>query len=184
MARRVEVVPPDPNWPDMYRAEAHAIASLLGQELMAIHHIGSTAIPGIKAKPAIDIMVEVRVIKKMDDYDDAMIELGYQPMGEYGIPGRRFFRKPDEFTRTHHVHTYGVGHPEIPRHLNFRDYLTAHPGEARAYSRLKEDLARGFPEDTESYTEGKSEFIREVDAKARAWAESTRRDQEAELATR
>jgi len=118
----------------------------------------------------------MRDIEKMDDFNDAMIGLGYEPMGEHGISGRRFFRKPDEFTRTHHVHVFGTGHTDIERHIKFRDYLIAHPEEAQAYGRLKEDLARKFPEDIDSYSDGKSEFIREIDAKAKAWAEGTRRD--------
>ena len=176
MARRIEVVPHDPNWLAMFDAEAEDIAFILGAALIATHHIGSTSIPGIKAKPIIDLLIEVRDIEKMDSFNDAMIGLGYEPMGEYGIPGRRFFRKPDEFTRSHHVHVFGTGHPDIDRHINFRDYLIAHPEEAQAYGRLKEDLARRFPEDIGGYTDGKSEFIHKIDAKAKAWAEGARRD--------
>jgi len=176
MTRRIEVVPHHPNWVAMFDAEAEDIAVILGEELVAIHHIGSTAIPGIKAKPVIDLLVEVHDIEKIDAFNDAMIGLGYESLGEHDIPGRRFFRKPDEFTRTHHVHTFGTGHPDIDRHLNFRDYLIAHPEEAQAYGHLKEDLARRFPEDIESYVEGKSEFIREIDVKAKTWAEGARRD--------
>ena len=176
MVRRIEVIPHDPNWLAMFDAEAEDIAVILGAELVAIHHIGSTAIPAIKAKPIIDLLVEVRQIEKIDAFNDAMIGLGYESLGEHGIPGRRFFRKPDEFTRTHHVHVFGTGHPDIDRHLNFRDYLISHPNEGQAYGRLKEDLARRFPEDIDSYVEGKSEFIREIDAKAKAWASGARRD--------
>lgn len=175
MARRIEVVPYDPNWLAMFDAEAEDIAVILGAELVAIHHIGSTSIPAIKAKPVIDLLVEVHDIEKMDDFNADMVALGYEPMGEYGIPGRRFFRKPDEFTRTHHVHVFGAGHPDIERHLDFRDYLIAHPEEAQAYSRMKEGLAREYPEDVERYTEGKDAFIKEIDAKAKAWNANSRR---------
>jgi len=156
----------------MFEAEAEDIAAILGPELLAIHHIGSTAIPGTKAKPIIDILVEVRDVERLDGFNEALNALGYESLGEHGIPGRRFFRKPGEFTRTHHVHAYGRGHPEIERHLNFRDYLIAHPEEAQAYSRLKESLAREYSEDGEAYTEGKTAFIREIDAKAMAWRRS------------
>ena len=176
MARRIGVVSHDPNWLAMFEAEAEDIAYVMGAELVAIHRIGSTSIPDIKAKPIIDLLVEVRDIEMIDTLNDAMIDLGYEPMGERGIPGRRYFRKPNKFTRTHRVHVYGIGHSDIDRYLNFRDYLIAHPGEGQAYGRLKEDLARMFPEDSHSYTEGKSEFIREIDARAKAWAAGARRN--------
>ena len=175
MTRRIEVVAHDPNWLALFDAEAEDIAVILGAELVAIHHIGSTAIPGIKAKPVIDLLVEVHDIEKIDDFNAAMVGMGYESMGEHGIPGRRFFRKPGQSVRTHHTHVFGVGHPDIERHLNFRDYLIAHPEEAQVYGRLKEDLARRFPENIDSYVEGKSEFIREIDVKAKAWVEGARR---------
>ena len=174
MVRKVKVVPHDPNSSKLFKVEADKIAVILGQEAIAIHHIGSTAIPNIGAKPLIDILVEVHDIEKIDEFNEEMIKLNYQPKGEFGIPGRRFFIKGDDSTRTHHVHIFQTGDPEIERHLRFRDYLMAHPEEAQAYSRLKEELARRFPEDIESYMEGKDGFIKEIDRKAKAWEESSR----------
>jgi GrpB-like predicted nucleotidyltransferase (UPF0157 family) len=169
MARKVEVVPHDPNWSDLFKAEADKIATILGHQIAAIHHIGSTAIPNISAKPTIDILVEVHDIEKIDESNEEMIRLGYQPRGERGIPGRRYFVKGDSSARTHHVHMYQSGNPEVESHLNFRDYMIAHPEEAQAYSCLKEELARRFPEDIKSYVEGKDGFIKEIDIKAKAW---------------
>ncbi len=174
MARKVKVVAHDPNWSKLFKAEADEIAAILGPEAIAIHHIGSTAIPNISAKPIIDILVEVHDIEKIDDFDGEMIKLGYQPKGEFGIPGRRFFIKGDDSTRTHHVHIFQTGDPEVERHLDFRDYMIAHPQEAQAYNRLKEELVEKFPEDIESYMEGKDGFIKEIDRRAKAWRESSR----------
>ena len=173
MVRRIQVVPHDPNWSKLFRAEADEITAILGQEVVAIHHIGSTAIPGISAKPIIDLLVEVHDIEKINDFNEEMIELGYQPKGEFGIPGRRFFIKGDDANRTHHIHTFQTGNPRIERHLNFRDYLRAHPEEAQAYSRLKEELAQRFPEDIESYMEGKDGLIKEIEREAQAWREGS-----------
>jgi GrpB-like predicted nucleotidyltransferase (UPF0157 family) len=103
-----------------------------------------------------------------------MMRLGYQPKGEFGIPGRRFFIKGNDSARTHHVHVFQTGDPEVERHLGFRDYMIAHPQEAQAYHRLKEELAQKFPEDIESYIEGKDGFIKEMNRKAKAWRESSR----------
>ena len=172
MLRKVEVVPHDPQWPIRFEAEAQAIASLLGQEVVAIYHIGSTAIPGIKAKPIIDILVEVKDIGRIDGYNEGMAGLGYEPRGEYGIPGRRYFPKGDSFNRTHHVHMFQSDGLEVQRHLDFRDYMIAHPEEAQAYSLLKEGLARRFPEDIEGYMDGKDGFIKDVEKKAAAWRDS------------
>lgn len=169
MARKIEVVPYNNDWPRFFSAEAKRIAAALGDEMTAIHHIGSTAIPGIKAKPVLDFLVAVHHIDKVDQLNDSMIALGYEPRGEYGIPGRRYFIKHTDGIRTQHVHIFQNGNPEIVRHLNFRDYMCAHPDEAQAYSRLKEELARQYPEDSRRYTDGKNEFVQEIDRRAKVW---------------
>jgi GrpB-like predicted nucleotidyltransferase (UPF0157 family) len=170
-ARRIEVVPYDPGWPALFQAEAARLAAALGDEAIAIHHIGSTAIPGAQAKPTLDILVEVRAIERADGAAaGALVALGYEPRGESGIPGRRYFVKRAGSAHTCHLHVFAVGHSEVERHLRFRDYLRAHPEEARAYGRLKVDLARRFPHDGPRYTEGKDAFVAEIDGRAAAWA--------------
>ncbi len=161
--RKVEVVPYNPAWPRLFAAEAASLAALLGDELVAIHHIGSTAVPGLAAKPIIDILPVVRAIERIDALNDLLLALGYTPKGENGIPGRRFFSKDVEGVRRVHVHAFAAGHPEIARHLDFVAYLRAHPAAAQAYADLKRDLARRFPNDTVGYTDAKSEFIRAID---------------------
>jgi GrpB-like predicted nucleotidyltransferase (UPF0157 family) len=152
--------------------EADRITAVFGREIVAIHHIGSTTIPNISAKPIIDVLVEVQDIETIDDFNEKMTNEGYQPKGEFGIPGRRFFVKGDDATRTHHLHVFQTGHPDVERHLNFRDYMIAHPEEAQVYGRLKEELAQRFPEDIEGYMAGKDGLIKETDRKARAWREN------------
>jgi GrpB-like predicted nucleotidyltransferase (UPF0157 family) len=167
MVRKIEVVPYNPDWPSLFKMEADRLGAILGQEAVAIHHIGSTAIPNIRAKPIIDILVEVQDIEKVDDFNTEMIRQGYRPQGEFGIPGRRFFIKGPDDARTHHIHVFQTGHPEVQRHLDFRDYMVTHPEEAQAYSRLKETLAQRFPEDIEGYVAGKDGFIKDIDRKAK-----------------
>ncbi|NLD73909.1 MAG: GrpB family protein, partial [Chloroflexi bacterium] len=104
----------------------------------------------------------------------SLIAAGYWPRGENGIPGRRFYVKGTDEARTHHVHVFGADSPEVERHLAFRDFMIAHPAEAQAYARLKEDLAARFPEDAEGYVAGKDAFVQEREARASAW----RRDRE------
>ncbi|MGD2176345.1 MAG: GrpB family protein [Anaerolineae bacterium] len=169
MQRPITVVTHDARWSDLFQEEANGLGAILGQEVVAIHHIGSTAIPGIYAKPIIDILVEVQDIERIDTFNRDMIERGYVPKGEFGIRGRRFFIKGTEESRTHHVHVFQTGNPEFERHLEFRDYLRAHPEEAQAYSRLKQELARRFPHDIDSYTAGKDDLINKLERKAKAW---------------
>ncbi len=169
MVRKVEVVPHNPDWAKQFAQEADDIGAVWGDEVIAIHHIGSTAIPSIKAKPIIDMLVEVRDIEKLDEYNAQMMALGYEPKREHGIPRRRFFAKGGDIARTHHVHVFQVGDAEITRHLNFRDYMLAHPEAAQAYSLLKEELARKYAEDIEGYIAGKDAFIKEMDEKTAVW---------------
>jgi GrpB-like predicted nucleotidyltransferase (UPF0157 family) len=170
MTRKVIVVPHDPNWQRAFLAESPHLASALGDNVVNIYHIGSTSIPTIYAKPIIDILIEVEDLAKVDERDREIGSLGYIGMGEHGIVGRRFFRKDNsEGMRTHHIHTFETGSPQIDRHLAFRDYLISHPETALEYSKLKQQLAQKYPTDIQSYMDGKAEFISEVDKKAAQW---------------
>ena len=130
--------------------------------------MGSTAVPGLAAKPIVDIMVGLRVLSDHACCVAPLASLGYEHKGEYGIPDRHYFRKPVQGPRTHQVHMVERGSAFWVRHLLFRDYLRANPNEAAAYDRLKRELAARFGADLEGYTEAKTEFIRSVEAKARA----------------
>lgn len=166
--RKVEVVPYNHQWPQIFEEEAGKIKTIMNENVVGIEHMGSTSIPGMSAKPVIDILVEVNSIEKVDLYKVEMIELGYDPKGENGIPNRRYFSKGGD-NRTHHVHIYQTGNPEIARHLQFRDYLTAHPEDAILYSELKQSLAKQFPADIDQYILGKDALVKELDEKAKLW---------------
>jgi GrpB-like predicted nucleotidyltransferase (UPF0157 family) len=160
--RIVEIVPHDPYWEQKFKDEAKKIKKIFKEIFVDIYHIGSTAVPTIKAKPIIDIMVEVEDINKVDRYNKEMEILGYEALGEYGIPKRRFFQKGGN-KRTHHVHIFEKGSPQIKRHIDFRDYLISKPQVAREYSRLKEKLAKKYHYDIDKYQEGKDSFIKKID---------------------
>jgi GrpB-like predicted nucleotidyltransferase (UPF0157 family) len=173
LPRSVIIVPYDPHWKLEFQEETGYIARALGANLLSIHHIGSTAIPGMHAKPIIDILLLVEDINLLDEQSPAMEALGYEVMGEYGIKGRCYFRKEDASgTRTHHVHSYQKDSLEFERHLAFRDYMIAHPEEAQHYSLLKQKLALDHPEDMDAYIDGKDPFIKEHEARAIAWRSS------------
>ena len=164
--RRVRVVPHDPAWAEGFETEAAALRSALGDEALAIHHIGSTSVPGLRAKPTIDVLVEAKEIGRLDDLEAEMAEKGYEAWGEYGIPGRRFFTRDRGPDRLCNVHAFQTGSPEVERHLAFRDYLIHHADTARAYGDLKRDLAERFPTDMEAYMNGKDAFIKETEREA------------------
>jgi GrpB-like predicted nucleotidyltransferase (UPF0157 family) len=165
--RKVEVVPHNPKWREMFNIESSRVIEALSKNVVAIHHIGSTAIPHIYAKPIIDLLVEVQDIAKVDEQNRSMELLGYEVMGEFGISGRRFFRKNNqEGIRTHHVHTFTAGSAQVKRHLAFRNYMITHPEDAQSYSELKRSLAREYPTNIDAYMDGKDGFIKEIDKKA------------------
>jgi GrpB-like predicted nucleotidyltransferase (UPF0157 family) len=157
-------------WPAAFEAECSAILGLLADLPIQLHHIGSTAIPGIVAKPVIDMLGVVHSVDELDTRAHDLTTLGYEALGEFGIPGRRYFRKnARDGTRTHQLHAFAAGSPEIDRHLDFRDYLRAFPREAEGYASLKQRLAVSCGSDMTAYSEGKTEFIRGVEQRAASW---------------
>jgi GrpB-like predicted nucleotidyltransferase (UPF0157 family) len=169
--RRITVTSYNNGWKRQFQIEALKLNEIFGSEILEIYHIGSTSVPGLSAKPIIDIMPVVQEITRMDKYDEEMIRIGYTPKGENGIKGRRYFQKGGN-NRTHHVHIYEKGCKEIERHLAFRDYLRVTPEDAKRYGDLKERLAMMYPSDVESYIAGKNRLALEIEKKALRWYEN------------
>ena len=131
----VRVADYDPKWPEMFEAEAalvrEIIGEIIGDNLITIFHIGSTAVPGLKAKPVIDMLPVVRDVEALDGLTREFDAAGYEAMGEFGLTGRRYFRKGGA-NRTHQLHAYQYDAVHaITRHVAYRDYMRAH-AEARA----------------------------------------------------
>lgn len=165
-----KVVPHNPRWKDAFQAEATLLQHTLGDAIVAIHHIGSTAVPDILAKPIIDILIEVHSLEDMDQRAQHMENAGYEAMGEYGITGRRYFRKSNTAgVRTHHIHTFTAGDKHALRHLTFRDYLLAHPDKAQAYSDLKQTLSDKHGQLAQGYQDLKSPFVEATQQAALRW---------------
>lgn len=171
MPMEVVVQPHDPKWVGMFNAESTLIVRALGANAKTAHHVGSTAIPTIWAKPIIDMLIEVADIRLVDQCNDILRRLGYEAMGEYGIPTRRYFRKANRFgTRTYHAHVFPQGSPHVNRHIVFRDFMNMHPEWAAKYSDLKRELALRHAISSEGYQAGKSEFIKAIDDLAAIWS--------------
>jgi GrpB-like predicted nucleotidyltransferase (UPF0157 family) len=166
----IEIVAYDPAWPSMFEAEAAQLWAVLDGNLIAgLEHFGSTAIPGLAAKPVIDILIAVRSLDEARrSFIDPLRQLGYVFWADNPRTDRLFFVKgmpPYGERRTHHVHvTERDG--ELWQRLLFRDYLRANPEVAHRYERLKRDLARRFRSDREAYTDAKSAFVEEIMAVA------------------
>ena len=169
LMQNIVVVEYNSGWPEKFAAESQCLTDALSSVLLAIHHIGSTSVPGLAAKPTIDILAVVRSLSELDVCNESMMNLGYEPKGEFGIAGRRFFAKGSDEYRTHHVHAYELGHLEIGAHLDFRDYLRVHQDQALRYAELKTNLAERHSNDIEAYTEGKTPLIKEMLENACKW---------------
>jgi len=166
----VELVEYDPSWPSQFADEERAIRAVLG-DLAAgpIEHVGSTAIPGVDAKPIIDIMVGVHDLEHSIAIVPLLSQLGYL-YHPYRAEVMHWFCKPSPSFRTHHVHAVPVGSLLWQERLAFRDYLRAHAETAMAYVQLKRQLALQHPHDREAYTQAKGPFVAGVLARAAAGA--------------
>jgi len=162
------LVPYQEDWPRMFEAEREALTTLLGPAAQAVHHIGSTSVPGLSAKPIIDILVESPDLAGIEAATPLLEDRGYDARGEHGIPGRRYFSRRDGPGPDVHLHAFECGSEHVEGHLRFRDYLRAHPDEADRYAALKAELAAAHAHDRGAYQLGKSAFIREIDRRAAA----------------
>ena len=166
MPQHITVLNYDPEWPLKYERERKAIAEILDGNGISIYHIGSTSVPGLAAKPIIDMMAVVRSLEKVDDARGKFSELGYEYLGEFGIAGRRYFRKGGD-ERTHQIHIFQADDwNNIGRHLAFRDYMRTHEKERAEYAEIKTALAQRFPYDIDGYCDGKDAFVREMEKRA------------------
>jgi GrpB-like predicted nucleotidyltransferase (UPF0157 family) len=164
----------DPRWPAIYAEEGARIQETAGEWLLGMEHVGSTSVPGLAAKPVVDIMPGLRALSDAPGVIAAMEELGYQYIPDYedDLPERRFFVRPpgpaNRHRRLFHVHAVETTTAFWRRHLAFRDYLRAHPDVAAEYADLKRRLAAEHGSDRESYTEAKTGFITRIESLALA----------------
>lgn len=166
----VVIVEYDPRWSRIFEEEAARVAEVLSKDLVvSVEHFGSTAVPGLAAKPIVDLLVSVHsLVEAKQVAVSPLEELGYAYWFDNPDPQRMFFVKgllPNS-PRTHHIHI--IESDSILRErLLFRDYLRAHPDEASRYAQLKRHLAQQFPIDREAYTSGKTEYVQSVMQKVR-----------------
>lgn len=160
----------NPRWKFDFESEAQMLRACFGRSLVGLHHIGSSAIPNIMAKPIIDILGEATSLTEIDDRASVMRSFGYEVRGAYGIEGRRYFKKDPASTQGpgYHVHVFECGSEHIARHLRFRDYLLLKPDVAHAYSALKITLSDQTGALVADYAARKSQFVKQIEGEALA----------------
>jgi GrpB-like predicted nucleotidyltransferase (UPF0157 family) len=162
----------DPRWPLLFEEERERLKAAIGEWSADIQHVGSTSIPGIAAKPIIDIAVHLRSLVDALYCITPLMELGYECLGEFGIPGRIYFRKRTDqpirgqshegIGRTHQIHMYELTNEQYEKQIVFRDYLRAHPDALKDYEALKRQLAERHARDVEAYAMAKSDFVQSI----------------------
>jgi GrpB-like predicted nucleotidyltransferase (UPF0157 family) len=158
----------DPEWPQRYQALRLPVANSLGQLAAQIEHVGSTAVPGLAAKPTIDIVIRLRSARELPMVIERLARLGYAHEGDFGIAGREAFATPPGYgPHDHHLYVCAPDWAGYADQLVFRDYLRANPDVAGAYARLKRSLADKHRDDRTAYTEGKAAFVSAVLERAR-----------------
>ncbi|MEN6410302.1 MAG: GrpB family protein [Anaerolineaceae bacterium] len=169
MRGEIVVADYDPAWARAFAEEKQRIQTAIGETLTGIEHVGSTAVPGLAAKPVIDLLVGIRSLADAPRCVAPLAALGYRYIPEYeaDLPERRYFQRQNaEGEHTHHIHMVEPGSEFWRRHLLFRDYLRAHPETAVEYAALKRALAAQYRSDRAGYTDAKSDFIARVMAQA------------------
>lgn len=161
MPEPVILVDYDRHWPDLFEALRAPVVAVLGDLVIVVEHVGSTAVPGLAAKPIIDMDVVVPSAADIPGAIGRLATLGYVHRGDLGIAGREAFTAPAGTPR-HDLYVCAIDSEELRRHRLFRGYLLTHPEEARAYGALKTAAARRFGEDRAAYTEAKTRFVEAV----------------------
>lgn len=161
--KKIIVVPYDEIWPEEFEKIRSVISMTLGDLALSIEHVGSTSVPGLWAKPIIDLDVVISDNSVLPKVIEKLKEIGYEYEGNLGIEGREAFKyesKPE--LMLHHLYVCPKDSPELKRHMTFRDYLRSHPDSVEEYSRVKQDGAKLYPEDIDSYLEYKGPVIEKI----------------------
>ena len=163
VTRHVVVEPYDENWKRDFERIAAELTDALGETAPAVEHVGSTSVPGLAAKPVIDIDVVIRDREALGDAVGKLAAIGYTHEGDLGIPGREAFAyEGKEHLKKHHLYVCARDSEELRRHLAFRDYLRAHPEAVREYGRIKAEGAALHPYDIDAYIAHKAPFIERI----------------------
>lgn len=158
----VELVNYDKNWEKEYKEEEELLKKVLKDKIIEIHHIGSTSIPGLLAKPVIDILIVIEDLNDINEVDDLLKDYDYENRGQQGVSDRYFFAKGPEDARTHYLHFTTKNSNTYYNQTYFKRYLMEHPSALKEYCDLKNKLAKKYSNERAKYTQGKNEFITNI----------------------
>jgi GrpB-like predicted nucleotidyltransferase (UPF0157 family) len=164
------IVEHDPDWAAQAQAELGRLAEALAPVAVRLEHVGSTAVPGLAAKPILDLQMSVIAIEPRGRYVSHLERLGYLFVPDPESPDFHLFAKPADRPRSHHLHVCEAGSEHEFRHLALRDYLRGHPDEAATYAAVKREAAERAQHDRLAYIEAKEEYVRDLEARAVTWA--------------
>jgi len=167
--RKYTVLSYNPEWPALFESVREELKTVFHDEAIKIEHVGSTAVPGMAAKPTIDVLIVVKNVFEVDKLNEKMKQLGYDAYGEYVGKGGRFFAKEEDGERIVNVHCFPADHPKVRDLIGMRDYLRAHEEESKAYADLKLDLVQKFPNDYFAYRKEKDRYIQELKNRVLKW---------------
>lgn len=167
----IRIVAYDATWPRLFSSEAAKIQGALGDVAIDLHHVGSTAVPGLRSKPIVDILVTVGDIAALSTYRIPLERIGYAFTHDVEYPDFHFFGRPRQRPRRYHVHVCEAGSVHERRHLAVRDYLAAHPEEARQYGSIKAEAAASFPGDRIAYMDAKGPWVNDLERRAITWCD-------------
>ena len=170
----IRIVEHDPGWAAQAQQELHRLSEALGPDAKRLEHVGSTAVPGLAAKPILDLQMSVTAIEPRGRYVPHLERLGYLFVPDPESPDFHLFAKPAERPRSHHLHVCEAGSDHEFRHLALRDYLRGHDDEAARYAALKREAAKGAQQDRLTYIEAKEGYVRDLEARAVTWARAAR----------
>jgi GrpB-like predicted nucleotidyltransferase (UPF0157 family) len=168
----VRLVAHDPGWGTQAAQELHRVKDALGPIALRLEHVGSTAVPGLAAKPIVDLLVSVGQVDPHGAHVERLEGLGYLFVPDPDSADFQLFARPPERPRTHHLHVCEAGSLQETRHLAVRDFLRTHAAEALGYERLKRELVQRAPGDRLAYIEGKRQYVDRLEARALIWAAS------------
>lgn len=166
----VRILDHDPAWATLANSELRRIKEELGKVAVRMEHVGSTAVPGLAAKPILDLQLSVADIALRERYVGPLERLGYLFVPAPELPDYHFFARPPERPRTHHLHVCEAGSAHEARHVAVRDFLRTHDEEAARYADLKRQVVARHPEDRVAYIDGKEEYLAALEGRALMWA--------------
>jgi GrpB-like predicted nucleotidyltransferase (UPF0157 family) len=171
--RTYSIKPYSKNWPRRFRAQEKLLKKILGKNIVEIHHVGSTAIPGMDAKPVVDVLIVAKNLKAIDKTEGKFKALGYGLLANYVTPNSRLLYKFRGKEKLYNIHLLPQSNPESKRLLHVKNYLIANPRVARQYAQLKKKLYKKT-KDYASYRKGKDRFCRALSDTASRWAKKTK----------